>query len=108
VEKCGGAREATHDNTIRRMRFAWPVTKTIHTHIYYVYLTFNTFCMATLVTRTRLSVTLHVHCLAVYITLLNVSGSGEKEIGVAARAHEHQTACTDILLFTSPTTQQCS
>jgi hypothetical protein len=36
VEKRDGAREATHDNIIRRMRFACWITKTTGTHSKYV------------------------------------------------------------------------
>jgi hypothetical protein len=39
VEKCGGTRQATDDNIIRRMRFACWVTKATDTHSEYVPLT---------------------------------------------------------------------
>ena len=37
-KKCGGAREATDDNVIRRMRFACWITKAEDTHSEYVIL----------------------------------------------------------------------
>jgi hypothetical protein len=60
MEKYGTARQATDDNTIRRMRFACWVTKATDIHII-----FNTyfFSTATIVTRMRLNITLYVHCL---------------------------------------------
>jgi hypothetical protein len=36
VEKYGTARQATDDNIIRRMRFAWWITKATDTHSEYV------------------------------------------------------------------------
>ena len=38
VEKCSVAREATDDNTIRRMRFTWWITKATDTRSYYLIL----------------------------------------------------------------------
>jgi hypothetical protein len=64
IEQWGGAWEATDDNIVLRMRFAYWITKTTHTHIrcntYY-------FSTATVVTRTLFSVTLYVHCLSCYL-----------------------------------------
>jgi hypothetical protein len=62
VEKYGTARQATDDDIIRRMRFACRITKATDTHSEYVILI--AFRLATVVTRTRLSVTLYVHCLS--------------------------------------------
>jgi len=56
VEKYGTARQATNDNITRRMRFAYWITKATICDTYY-------FSTATMVIRTRLSVTLYVHCL---------------------------------------------
>jgi len=54
MEKCGRARQATDDNTIRRISFAWWITKAIHTlRISNTYF----FSPATTVARTRLNVT---------------------------------------------------
>ena len=61
MEKYGTARQATDGNIIRRMRFACWITKATDIHSEYVILCFST---ATMVTRTRLSVTLYVHCLS--------------------------------------------
>ena len=65
VEKYGRARQATGGNIIRRMRCACWITKATDTHSEI----FNTyrFFTATMVTRTRLSVRLHVHCVP-YVT----------------------------------------
>jgi len=49
-----------HDSIIQRMRIAYWITKATNTHPQYVI--FFAFSTATLVTRTRLNVTLHVHC----------------------------------------------
>jgi len=38
VEKYGRAGQATDDNTIRRMRFSWCITKAKNTHSEYVIL----------------------------------------------------------------------
>jgi hypothetical protein len=61
VEKHGTARQATYDNIIQRMRFACWITKATDTLRIY-----NNYCFstATMVTRTRLSVTLCVHCMS--------------------------------------------
>jgi hypothetical protein len=62
VEKYGRSRQATDDNTIRRMRFACCITKaTTHRMC-------NTYCFSTtkMVTRTRLSVELYLHCLCCF------------------------------------------
>jgi hypothetical protein len=60
VQKYGRARQATDDNIIRRMRFACLTKAIIHT-----LRVCNTYCFLTaaMVTRTRLSVTLYLHCL---------------------------------------------
>jgi hypothetical protein len=65
VEKYGTARQATHYHIIRRMRFACWITKATDTHSECVILTYS-FSTATVVTRTRLNVTLYVHCLSWY------------------------------------------
>jgi hypothetical protein len=61
VEKYGTAGQATDGNIIRRMRTACWITKATDTHTLRI---FNTYCFstATVVTRTRLNVTLHVPC----------------------------------------------
>ena len=61
VEKFGTARQTTDDNIIRRTRFACRITKATDTHSEYLILPAFT---STMVTRTRLSVTLYVHCLS--------------------------------------------
>jgi hypothetical protein len=66
VEKYGRARQATDDNIIRRMHFACWITKAIHTHTHtHTHRICNTYCFSTttIVTRTRLNVTLYVHCI---------------------------------------------
>jgi hypothetical protein len=50
--------EATEDNVIGRVRFACWITKATNTHSEYVIF------IATVVTRTPLSVTLYLHCLS--------------------------------------------
>jgi hypothetical protein len=61
VGKCGRAGEATHNNIIRRMRFAGWITKATNTHSEYViHIAFT----RKLVTRTRLNITSYVHCLS--------------------------------------------
>jgi hypothetical protein len=64
VEKYNTARHASDDNIIRRMRIACWITKATDTHSDYVILI--AFSTATVVTRTRLNVTLYVHCLYCY------------------------------------------
>ena len=66
VEKYGGARQATYDNIIRRMRFACWIIKATHT-----LRICNTYCSstATVVTRTRVNITLYVHCLSCWYSL---------------------------------------
>ena len=61
VEKYGGGTEAT-DDIKRRTRFACWITQTTHTHTQNC----NCYCFstATIVSRTRLSVTLYVHCVS--------------------------------------------
>jgi hypothetical protein len=56
----GTARQATDDNIIRRIRFACWITKATDTHSEYVILIAFP---RQLVTRTRLNVTLYVHCM---------------------------------------------
>jgi hypothetical protein len=53
-----------NDNVIRRMRFSCRITKATNTHSEYVTLFF--FFSVTVVERTRLNVTLHVHCLSCF------------------------------------------
>jgi hypothetical protein len=52
--------EATDNNIVRRMRFACWISKTTNALII-----FNTYCFsnATMISQTRLNVTLYVHCL---------------------------------------------
>ena len=77
VEKCGGARGATNDVTLWRMRVACWINKTTRSHAHADAHALghphtpthtpicNTYCFstATVVSWTRLSVTLYVHCL---------------------------------------------
>jgi hypothetical protein len=91
VEKYGGARVATNDVTIWRIRVARWIGKAscthAHAHAQAAAITdahtqiCNTYCFstATVVTWTRLSVTLYVHSLSCYL-LSNVS-SPKKEVG---------------------------
>ena len=53
---------------IRRMRFACGITKATNTHSEYVT---HCFSAVTVVERTRLSVTLHVHCLSCFGFLID-------------------------------------
>ena len=64
MEKCGGVREVTGGDVVRRMRFAYWITKAINT-----LRICNTYCFSTstVVLRTRLSVTLYVSCLSVFM-----------------------------------------
>ena len=55
------SRQATDDNIIRRMRIAYWIPKATNTHSEYV--TLIAFFTTTMVARTRLNVTLYVHCL---------------------------------------------
>jgi hypothetical protein len=69
VEKYGRVGQATGGNTIWRMCIAYWITKATDT-------TFNTYCFstATVVTRTRLNLTLcikHIACLALPQCLIN-------------------------------------
>jgi hypothetical protein len=71
-EEYGGAGQATADNTIRRMRFACWITKATDTHTHKIC---NAYCFstATMVTRTRLNITLYVRCLyLLYFAMTNV------------------------------------
>jgi hypothetical protein len=61
VEKCGTARQVTCGYTILHMTFACWTTKATQTLRIYTTYCFST---ATMVTRTRLYVTLYVHCLS--------------------------------------------
>ena len=75
-KKCGGARQvAVYNNysTIRCIRFASWITKDTRVHMH-THRICNTKCFftATIVSRTRLSVTLHVHCLLL-ISMQHVS-----------------------------------
>jgi hypothetical protein len=78
VEKYGTASQATGDNVIRRMRFACWITKATNT-----FRICHNFCFsrATLVTRTRLNVTLYVHCLSCY-ALFSLIGTTVLHSGV--------------------------
>ena len=58
MEKYGTTGQATDDNIIRRMRFAFWITKVTDTHSEYVCST------VTMIPRTRLSITLYVQCLS--------------------------------------------
>ena len=61
MEQFGRDTQATDDSTIRRMRFACRLTKArIQTHIYTIY-------TAVVVTRTRLSIALYVHCVSCFV-----------------------------------------
>jgi hypothetical protein len=61
VEKYGRDTQAADDSTIRCMRFACRLNKArIQTHIYTIY-------TAVVVTRTRLSITLYVHCVSCFV-----------------------------------------
>ena len=77
--------------TIWRMRIACWVTKVTHTHTHTHTLTIcNTFCFSTTTTvaRTRLSVTLYVHCLSCYCMTKNACTSllfGLPEHGASER-----------------------
>jgi hypothetical protein len=62
VDKYGTARQTTNDNIIRRMRIACWITKATDTHSECVIL--NCVSTATNVKRTRLNITLYVHCLS--------------------------------------------
>jgi len=64
-EKYGTAGQATDDSIIQRIRFACWITKATDTRSRVR----NTYCFstATLVTRTRLNVTIIVHCLSRFI-----------------------------------------
>jgi len=62
VEICGTPRQVTDGNIIRCMRFACWITKTTEAHSEYIIII--VFPTATLATRTRLNVTLYVHCLS--------------------------------------------
>jgi hypothetical protein len=65
-KKYGTAGQATDDNKIRRMRFACWITKATDTHSEYVLL------IATVDTRTPLSVTLYLHCLSSYVNIQTI------------------------------------
>ena len=58
--------QATDDNSKLRTRIACRITEATGTY--------NTYCFstATVVTRTRLIVTLHVHCLSCFVTLYHI------------------------------------
>jgi len=62
--KYGTARQATDKNIIRQTRFIYWTTKATDIHIEYIILI--AYSMAKMVTRTRLTVTLYVHCMSCY------------------------------------------
>ena len=62
VKIYGKARQATDDNVAWHMRFACWITKAANAQSEYVILT--AFSVATLVTRTRFSVTIYINCLS--------------------------------------------
>ena len=64
--KYGWTRQATDDNIISRMRIACWITKATDTHKHTYLRIVKSYCfsMATMVTWTRLTVTLYVHCLS--------------------------------------------
>ena len=64
-KKYGTAGQPTVGNIIRRMRVACSVTKATNKHS--EYLMFTIFSTATKVTRTRLNVTLYVHCVYCFV-----------------------------------------
>ena len=77
MEKFGGARGATNDVTILRMRVACWVSKATRAHreIYN-----NCFCTATMLSRTYLIVTLYVHCLSyLLLPLRDIFGNSLRE-----------------------------
>jgi hypothetical protein len=64
MEKYGRAGQATDYNIIRRMRIAYWLTKVTNTDSEYVILI--AFAPQQKVMRTRLNITLYVHCLSCY------------------------------------------
>jgi hypothetical protein len=81
VINCGRARQTAVDSIMLRLRFACRITKAIiqtHTHTHTpTHRSCNTYCIstATVVTLTRLTVKLYVHCLSclVYINIKRAS-----------------------------------
>jgi hypothetical protein len=70
VEKYGTAGQATDDNIVRRMRFACRIVQaSIHTLI--LSNSYSVFTV-TLVTRTRIGVMLHAHCLSCFPYRINL------------------------------------
>jgi hypothetical protein len=71
VEKSGRVRQAADDNIIRRMRFAYWITKATNTFIMC-----STYCFSTapIVTRTLLNATSYIHCpLSLILRVPNVN-----------------------------------
>ena len=87
VEQCGGDRGATNDVTIWRISFACSISKCTrshkrahahaplqthactHTHTYI----FNTYCFsAILISQTRVSIALYLHCLSCFVWVCRV------------------------------------
>jgi len=62
VEEYGRFGKATGDNIIRRMRFTCRIPKATDTHSVYVILI--AILRQKMVTRTRLNITVYVHCIA--------------------------------------------
>jgi hypothetical protein len=77
VEKCGGAREATNCNAIWRVRVACCINKATraltHTHTHTEICNTCCFSAVTMVSRMRVIVTLHVHCVSRYLRYCTTS-----------------------------------
>jgi hypothetical protein len=65
LEKYGSARQATYDNIMRRMETNAKLSLTLRI------CNTNCFCTANMVARTRINVTLYVHCLSYYSYVTN-------------------------------------
>ena len=68
VEKYGTARQAIDDNVIRRMRFAWWITKTTHTHTYSEYVILIAFPCQQCLRKRASMLRSYVHCLSSVIS----------------------------------------
>ena len=68
VEEYGRSRQVTDDNLIRRRKYVICLLVVLRKEHRYTVIIFNIYCFstATVVTRTRPSVTLYVHCLSCY------------------------------------------